>query len=135
MLQLTTPVEGPCGARAGSSPALTSPWSMATMPTAPGPSWPSLGTPLPWCSWISSWRMDTTSWRWLAPRDPRSGRFLLVINPCRTLCGQSQTSQRGQSEQFGPEGGGDSQLFRLKFGICLVNSAVSTGCFESCCLQ
>lgn len=60
-LQLREPAEGPSGEPAAPSPAPTSPRSMTTALTAPGPSWLSLGIPSLLFLLTSSWRRDMTS--------------------------------------------------------------------------
>ena len=84
--QRTMRAAGPCGARAVSSPAHTSPQSTTTTPTAPGPSWPSWGTPSRWCLLTSSWRTVTTFWKSRGPKAPPSGKHT-VFPPVSCNCG------------------------------------------------
>lgn len=64
------------------------------------------------------------SWKSLARRDPRSGRFLLVFIPCRTLGVMVKLHRVVRARRLGLKEGKFPIIpsgFLLKFGICLAD--------------
>lgn len=97
--QRTMPVAGPCGARAASSPAPTSPPSTITMPTARGPSWLNWETPSHWSLLTSSWRTVTTFWKSLGPKAPPSGKHTLPALSPANVAHRDTVSASGPVEE------------------------------------